>query len=90
MDLNLQQKNALVCGSSKGIGKAAAYELASLGANVTLVARTAPLMAEIMHELPQVPGQSHDFLVADFTQKAELISKVKTLAASRPIHILVN
>ena len=36
MDLNLKNKNALVCGSSKGIGKAAAIELARLGANVTL------------------------------------------------------
>jgi len=39
MNVNLTNKNALVCGSSKGLGKAAAIELAKLGANVTLVAR---------------------------------------------------
>ena len=37
MNLSLVGKNALVCGSSKGIGKAAALELAELGASVTLV-----------------------------------------------------
>ena len=36
MNLGLKGKNALVCGSSKGIGKAAAIEIAGLGANVTL------------------------------------------------------
>ena len=39
MDLNLSGKHALVCGSSEGIGRAAAIELASLGADVTLLAR---------------------------------------------------
>jgi 3-oxoacyl-[acyl-carrier protein] reductase len=38
MNLDLTGKNAFVSGSSKGIGKAVAKELARLGANVTLVA----------------------------------------------------
>ena len=39
MDLNLSGKHALVCGGSEGIGRAGAIELASLGADVTLLAR---------------------------------------------------
>ena len=39
MNLDLENKRALVCGSTQGIGKAVALELALLGANVTLVAR---------------------------------------------------
>ena len=39
MNLDLKNKRALVCGSTQGIGKAVALELALLGANVTLVAR---------------------------------------------------
>jgi len=46
MDLNLHGKNALVCGSSKGIGKAAAIQLAALGASVTLVSRSPEKMSE--------------------------------------------
>ncbi|HPI08894.1 MAG TPA: SDR family NAD(P)-dependent oxidoreductase, partial [Saprospiraceae bacterium] len=40
MNLSLLHKNALVGGASAGIGRAVASELALLGANVTLVART--------------------------------------------------
>ena len=39
MDLNLEGKRAVVCGSTQGIGKASAIELALLGASVTLIAR---------------------------------------------------
>ena len=39
MNLNLEDKKALVCGSTQGIGKAAAIGLASEGVKVTLVAR---------------------------------------------------
>ena len=90
MNLNLKNKNALVCGSSKGIGKAAALELATLGANVTLVSRSANKMAEIIHELDHTKGQQHDFLVADFTNSNDLRKKIKTLVAIKPIHILIN
>lgn len=90
MNLDLKGKNALVCGSSKGIGKAAAFELAELGANVTLVSRSADKMAAITKEMVRVKGQQHDFLSADFTDTADLRKKVRGLTATKPIHILVN
>ena len=90
MDLSLKNKNALVCGSSKGIGKAAAIELAALGANVTLVARSGDILVDVKNELPREGNQKHDFLVADFTNPAELKKKVHLLVKVKPIHILVN
>lgn len=90
MDLNLKGKNALVCGSSKGIGKAAAFEIAKLGANVTLVSRSADKMAALIHELDHSQGQHHDFLAADFSNPADLKRKVHGLVGAKPIHILVN
>lgn len=90
MNLDLKGKNALVCGSSKGIGKAAAIELAALGANITLVARSAEKMADILREMSMTPPQDHDFLVADFSQPAELRKKIKGLVSGKPIHILIN
>ena len=90
MNLDLSNKNALVCGSSRGIGKAAAIELAQLGANVTLVSRSADLMSDIIREMGERPGQDHDFLVADFTDSADLRKKIAGLISVKIIHILVN
>ena len=39
MNISLKNKQAVVAGSTQGIGKAIAIEFAQLGANVTLVAR---------------------------------------------------
>lgn len=90
MDLNLTNKNALVCGSSKGIGKAVAIELASLGANITLVARSGDILAAVKNELPKVRGQKHNFMVVDFTNPVDLKKKVHHLVNIKPIHILIN
>ena len=91
MNLNLQGKNALIGGSSKGLGKAVAIELAKLGANVTLMARSAELLAEVVQELVQIhPEQKHDFLVVDFNKREELHQRVVGLLSLKPLHILVN
>ncbi len=90
MNLNLTGKNALVGGSSKGIGRAVAVELALLGANVTLVSRSAEALSEVLGTLDASQGQQHDFLVADFTDAADLHKKVHGLVIGKPIHILVN
>jgi len=90
MNLDLTGKNALVGGSSKGIGHAAAIELALLGANVTLVSRSPERLHEALSELDTSQGQEHSFLAADFTDSADVHKKVMGLVASKTIHILVN
>ena len=92
MKLDLFGKNALVCGSSKGIGKASAIQLASLGANVTLVSRSPDLMSNIIKQMDMdiSKGQDHDFLYADFTDSDDLQKKLKGLVLKRSYHILVN
>ncbi|AKD02931.1 SDR family oxidoreductase [Pontibacter korlensis] len=91
MDLNLKNKHALVCGSTQGIGKAVAVELAQLGANVTLVARNEQKLQQVVTELDTQQGQKHDYIVADFTNPYELnISVQAYLKAQQEVHILVN
>ncbi len=90
MNLNLIGKNALVGGSSKGIGLASAIELALLGANVTLVSRNTERLSEALNELDTSQGQQHDFLVTDFSDAADLHKKVHGLVSGKPIHILIN
>lgn len=90
MDMNLKGKNALVCGSSSGIGKASAIELSRLGANVTLLARNAASLGEALEQLHREAGQEHDFIIADTTHHADLHQKITGLITQKKIHILVN
>ena len=90
MDLDLSGRHALVCGGSEGIGRAAAVELAKLGASVTLLARREDVLREIAASLPREHGQRHGHLVADMADAAALRSAVEALAARQPVHILVN
>ena len=68
MKINLNGKNALVGGSSKGIGLAIVKRLAKSGANVTLMARSEALLNEIVVSLPTNKGQIHGYLVVDFSK----------------------
>jgi 3-oxoacyl-[acyl-carrier protein] reductase len=91
MHIDLKNKNALVCGSTQGIGKASAIALAQSGANVTLVARNAVVLNQVKNELPTVDGQQHGFIVADFQEPDGLALAVeKELARVNVFQILVN
>lgn len=90
MNISLTNKNALVCGSSKGIGKACAVELALLGANVTLVARNEDELKHALHDLDTSKHQRHDYLVADFSFPQDLKARVAEKLKSKTFHILVN
>lgn len=90
MDLSLVNKNALVCGSTQGIGKAAAEQLAAMGANVTLVARNEEKLKEVQAGLANNGTQKHDYIAVDFTQPETLKEKLATFAAYTKVNILVN
>jgi len=91
MNLNLTGQRALVCGSSQGIGRAVAIELASLGAAVTLFSRNAARLQEVQKELSKSTGQAHFVLVADFNDPNAVKSAIEQhLSATGPINILVN
>ena len=91
MNLDLTGKTAIVCGSTQGIGKASAIELALLGANVTLIARNEAALATTMNELPTKTGQNHRFIVADFGQTGSVKTAIDAYLTQYPdVHILVN
>ncbi|MFN4253447.1 MAG: SDR family oxidoreductase [Saprospiraceae bacterium] len=90
MNLSLSGKNALVGGASAGIGRAVATELAALGANVTLVARTEPALQAAVAGLETAPGQTHGYLMADFSDSQSLRERVSELLRRQTFHILVN
>jgi 3-oxoacyl-[acyl-carrier protein] reductase len=90
MELSLAGKRAVVCGSTQGIGKASALELAALGASITLVSRDKLKLKETLKELPQVKGQVHDTLVADFNYPERLQSAMDKFTSAHTAHILIN
>jgi 3-oxoacyl-[acyl-carrier protein] reductase len=90
MNLNLINKNAIVCGSTQGIGKAIAIELALLGSNVTLVARDEKKLKDVAAELDSSKGQKHTYLVVDFTKPDDLKKKIEEYIKNSTIHILIN
>lgn len=90
MDLNLVGRHALVCGGSEGIGRAAAHELALLGASVTVLSRRVAALQQVVDALPREGAQRHGLLAVDMADSAALAGKVSALVAEAPAHILVN
>lgn len=91
MNLSLKNKTALVCGSTAGIGKAAAIELAELGANVILLARNEVKLKETLALLATSVDQTHSYLIADFSQPEQLQHILTNyLSTGKVIHILIN
>lgn len=90
MNTSLTGKNALVCGSSKGIGKAIAIALAELGANITLTARNEDALLDVIGELDTSQGQQHDFILADFSKPDELKELIIHQLKDTTYQILIN
>ena len=84
-------KNALVCGSSKGIGASTAIELSKLGASITLLARNKGSLSSVLDELDSSNNQNHSCLIADFDNPIKLKKIINDfIKTSPPIHILIN
>ncbi len=90
MNLSLEGKYAVVCGSTQGIGLAVAEELALLGANCTLVARNETALQRAVRTLDSSLRQEHGWLVADFSKPEEVRQAITAHVSQKPVHILVN
>ena len=90
MDISLKGKEALICGSTQGIGLAVAIEFAVCGANCTLFARNELALKEAVDVLDVSEGQKHSFLVADFSDPLKVSEAVKEHLQKKTVHILVN
>lgn len=76
MDLGIAGRRAIVCGGSKGLGRAAALALAREGVEVILVARSADTLKQAAEAIAAETGAKLAFAAADITtaegQKAAL------------------
>ncbi|HEY3250689.1 MAG TPA: SDR family oxidoreductase [Ignavibacteria bacterium] len=91
MNVDLTNKRAIVCGSSQGIGKAIALQLAASGASVILIARNEESLRKVLRELSSSKKQNHSFIVADFSEPENLKNKLNNFTSENPaVHVLVN
>jgi len=91
METKLSGRKAIVCGSSQGIGRAIATELAELGAEVTLMARSPERLESVARELDTSEGQKHGMIVADFSEPAQVkIAIDQFVNEGKSVDILIN
>jgi len=90
MNISLEGKHALIGGSSKGIGRAVAKQLARSGARVTVVARSEALLQELVKKLKEATGRPHDYLVLDYTDLPSYQKAIHAFLEKNPVDILVN
>ena len=90
MVIDLKGKKALVGGSSRGIGKAIAFQLAESGASVTLMARSEDKLKHIIKILPTEKGQEHQYLKVDFTDFEGFKTIITDYFSKESVDILVN
>jgi len=91
MNLDLKNKRAIVCGSTQGIGKAVAMQLAQMGCNVTLVARNEESLKKTKSELPVSENQIHSYLCVDFNEPTKLKELMDAyIQRTGVVNILIN
>ena len=90
MQIALNNKHAVICGSTQGIGLAAAIVLADMGASCTLIARNEQSLQQALQQLPASATQSHSYQVADFADPAAVQRAIAAVTAAQPVHILIN
>lgn len=90
MFVSLEGKNAVICGSTQGMGLAIAKQLAASGAQCILVARNEESLKAVVGQLQSSSGQKHQYQVADFTQPDQVKAAINEISAGTNIHILIN
>ena len=90
MHISLDDRLAIVCGSTQGIGLAIAKELAGMGAVCILLARNEPAVKEIVQQLPVPNQQLHEYYLADFTDTKQVQRAIEKIISHHAVHILIN
>jgi 3-oxoacyl-[acyl-carrier protein] reductase len=87
MDLGIAGRRALVCASSKGLGRACAQALAEAGCDVTILARTEAEVERAAREIGERSGRDVAWVACDITTAEGRAAALR--ACPRP-DILVN
>jgi 3-oxoacyl-[acyl-carrier protein] reductase len=87
LDLRIRGRKALVCGASKGLGRACAMALGRAGVELTITARTTQVLEETAEEIRRATGARVTAVAGDITTEA---GRAAALATCPEPDILVN
>jgi 3-oxoacyl-[acyl-carrier protein] reductase len=87
MDMGLRGKSALVCASSKGLGRGCAFSLAREGVNLVITARGKEALEKTAQEIRAATGAKVTTVACDITTEA---GRALALAACPNPDILIN
>jgi 3-oxoacyl-[acyl-carrier protein] reductase len=87
MDLGISGKSAIICASSKGLGRGCAEALAAAGVNLVLNARGAEALEATAEAIRSAHNVNVTAVAADITTEE---GRAKVLAAAGDVDILVN
>jgi 3-oxoacyl-[acyl-carrier protein] reductase len=90
MNLSLLNRTAVINGGSRGIGFATARELALLGANCILLARTRESLEAAIDDLDTTQKQQHRFYPVDAADNAALNAIAQEIVQQQNVDILIN
>jgi len=87
MDLGIAGRKALVCASSKGLGRGCAEALAAAGVDLVMNARGREALEEAAEAIRAAHGVTVTTVAADITSES---GRAEVLAAAGPVDILVT
>ena len=89
--MDLTGRHVLVCGASRGIGRAAALAIAELGADVTALARSEDQLKALLTELTERGAPVARAVTADLDDHAGLVAALNELITKHgPVHVVIN
>ena len=87
----MQGKHVAITGSTAGIGRAAALELARRGASLTLFCRNPEKVVSLQQEIVAAGGESPAVIIMDMAELASVRRAAEEfLASGQPLDVLLN
>jgi NAD(P)-dependent dehydrogenase (short-subunit alcohol dehydrogenase family) len=88
----MKNKTVLITGATNGIGKAAALEIAKMGATVVLVGRDKTKTQQVLNELQQASGNNNlESMIADLSSQKDIRKLASDFKAKHSgLDVLIN